>query len=155
VDRGRGDDQQPEQGQQQQQRDREPGGQPLLERVAEQEADEAALLVTWGGALDHVDDAEHAEGERQPADRQPASTALAVGVAQHPPGTQGQQRRQQQGALAEDRGERLVDALPGATGVPPGAPGGHHGERQQQQAEPVAPVRGVEVTGPAADRPAG
>jgi hypothetical protein len=79
VDRGCGHDEQAEPGEQHEDRDRQPGGEPLLQRVAEQEADEAALAVGRHGSAHDVQDAERAEGERRPADGEPPRPPLGSG----------------------------------------------------------------------------
>ncbi len=155
VDRRRRDDEQPEDGQQHEHRDGQPGRQALLQRVAEQEADQAALLVARQVAAHDVDDPEGAERQGQPADDEPAAAALALRVAQHPPRAEHEQRRQEERSTAERGGEDLVDLLPRAAGVPPRTARGDQREREQQQAEAVAAVGGVEVAGAAAGRPAG
>ena len=151
VDRRRGDDEQAEAGEQQQDGDGEPGrerrcasGSPSRKPTRP-----PASLGRPGGRVTTCSDAERAERQRGPAEDEPAAAALAVGVAQHAPGRQGEQQRQQQRALAERAGETSATVSPGAAGVPPGAAGGDERGGEQQQAEAVAAVRRVEVLGAA------
>ena len=150
VQRRRGDDEQAEAGEQQQHRDGQPRRQSARERVAEQEADEAALVVGRLRALHDVQHPEAAEGEREPAHDEASEAAggrvlVLLRRGEHPPGAEQQQRRQEQRAPAEHRGEGLVDGLAGLAGVPPRAAGGDEGEREQQQAEAVAAVGRVDA----------
>ena len=154
----RGDHEQAEAGEQEQHRDGEPRGQALLQRVAEQEADQAALRVGGGAAAHDVQHAEGAERQRQPADDEAAEAAGTVlrvvvgrgprsGGVQDAPRPEQQEQGQQQGALAEGRRQRAVDRGTGAAGPPPGAAGADEGEHEQQEREAVAPVRRVDALG--------
>jgi hypothetical protein len=117
VQRRRGHDEQAEAGEQHQHRDGHPRREPALQRVAEQEADDPALVGAGLGALHDVEHAEAAEGEREPADDQAAEAALGVAVlargGEHAPGAEQQQRRQEQRPPAEHRRQPGVDGRAG------------------------------------------
>ena len=95
-----------------------------------------------------VDDAEHAEPERDPADDLAPGRAVGLGVAQVAPADPDQDQRHQPADLADRAGDDGVDALHQAAGqLPPDGGRDDDREPEQEQADPVAPVLGLEVAG--------
>ena len=118
---------------------------------------ERMRLGALGGerrAVEDVDDAAGSEEQRGPADRVAAGGRVVLGVAQDPPGGRGEQEGGRPGEPAhqadddvvDDRGHRAVE-------VPPDRRGGQQGAADGEQADAVAPQRGVEVAGAVTDPP--
>ena len=121
VERGAGDDEDPEEGEQHQHRDDDGR---RAEQVEQQRRDDvpdraAALAQRAGVAGDglravvgDVHDAEHAEGERDPADDLTTGRAVLDRVAQVAPGRDDQGERDEPADLADGAGHGDADARP-------------------------------------------
>ena len=145
------------------QRCRHVGGQPARERRGREVSDVAAgaahrrgALGRVGDAMGDVDDPEHAEGDAEPADDEPAAGAGLGGVADEPPGQQDEQGRQPRCSRPDGAAQHVGDDATGRTARrPPDGRCRHHREREDGQAEPVAAGGGFELefAGAAADGP--
>jgi hypothetical protein len=153
VQRGGGDDEQPEQAQEQQQGNGAVDGDGCLERAGGEEADDAAGGTHAVSALGRRRDAggdvgEPAcrEGQRRGADGRTGGRRVVLGCAQHPDAEQQEHDRHGIADLAERPGHDGVhDGAHGAGHPPPLAGRDDHGERDEQQAKAVATVLGLEV----------
>ncbi len=138
VERGRGHDEQAEEREQHEQGyDDELAAQQVHEQARDHEADGAAGLLEGLGvaALRHrqavgdVDQAEHPEQQRRPADHLTTGGTVALGVAQVAPGHEAQQQRdepaEQPDRAVDDGADRVADS-PGQ--LPPDRGGDDHGE---------------------------
>ena len=108
VQRGARDDQEAERGQQREQGRGHPRRQRRGQRARHGVAEVAAGQVQGARAvgrvrraLGDVDQAEHAEQQRGPADRGPDGLGVAVGMPQEPPGQQHREHGQDPGQRAE------------------------------------------------------
>ena len=163
VQRGAGDDQDAERGQQREQRRghprREGGGQRARHRVAEVAAgqvDGAHAVGRARRALGDVDHAERPEQQRGPADRGPDGLGVAIRVPQEPPGQQHREHRDHPGERAERAGRRGVDGPPGHVAHPAPQRGRQHdGHAQGEQSQAVPAMVRVQVARAAADGPGG
>ncbi len=144
VQRGARDHQQAEPADQREQRGRDPGGDRRDQRGRGEEADEAPgrldrprAVGRRRGAVRDVHQAEHAHGQRQPADDDPPGLRVPVRVPQVTPGEQGEQDRQQPGHRAEPAADHVGHQLAGdIVHVPPGGGGDDHGRAEEGEAEP-------------------
>ena len=158
VQRRRGDDQQAEAGEQQQHGHGEQAVSAVLERVAEQEADERRPCRRVGcvGRVHDVHDAEHAERERGPADDAAGrGRRCSVGVAAAPARRRASSSSGSSSAPhAEQRRvtQRRRPASPAARRATRRRRRRRARSGEQQQAEAVAAVGGVEVAGAVAER---
>ena len=161
-DRGAGDDEQPVAADQAEQRRRDPGRQPLRQRPRGHHADEAArgldrgpaaVVVREGGhPAGDAEQAEPADQQRGPADLGRREGRIAVRVAEEPPADQREQDRDGERALAHDRARERVDALAGQVVHPrPDRRGEHDREPEEEQADAVSLVIGLEFAGVAAE----
>ena len=163
VQRGARDDQKAERGQQREQGRghprRERGGQRARHGVAEVAAGQvngARAVARARRALGDVDQAEHAEQQRGPADRGPDGLGVAVGVPQEPPGQQHREHGQDPGQRAEPVDGGGVDGPAGRVAHPRPQRGREHdGHAQGEQPHAVPAVVRVQVTRAAADGPGG
>ena len=161
VHRGCRDDQEAEEGQEQQERHRHPGRQGRRERGGGQVADHAAGVphlvravrrTRQPGREVHQTRGGHAEGGQ--TDRDPVGGLDAFGMAQQPyPEPQEDQRQDERDAPEGARDDGVLDVAHPPGQPPPLAGGDDDGRSDEQQAEPVPPVRRIEVPGPGTDAP--
>ena len=158
-----GDDQDAEPGHQGQHRRGDVRGQRLGQRGGDDEADQAArvphghLTVGRSGcAVGDVQQPEHPDGQRAPADSHPPGLSVVLRVAKVAPGQHpGQQRRQPcggPGGAVHEGGDRVADQVVHA---PPDTGGQHERDGQPEQPNPVPAVVGIQVAGAAPDPPGG
>ena len=124
-------------------------------------ADGAAGLAQVAGvaetglrvAVGDVDDAEHAEGEGDPADDLAAGRAVVLGVAHVAPADEHEQRAAPASRPCRPSPATTVrTALHHRAGeLPPDRGGGDDGQPEDEQPDAVATVLGVEVAGAVAD----
>ena len=126
------------------------------EQAGDDVADRAAALLERAGVAERglrvaggdVDDAEHAEGQREPADELTTRRAVALGVAHVAHADDGQHDRHQPADLADRAGHDRADGLGGTAGqLPPHGRGRDDTQADQQEADAVATVLGVELAG--------
>ena len=161
VQRGPGDHEHAEPGQQGQQRDRGPRGQQRLQRRGDREAEQAARGLHGGhagrrtrAAQRDMHDAERPGQERRPADDHPAGVRVLVRMPQQPPGQQAEQDRKRPGAETEGAADQPGETAADRRSEPePGGPGRDHRERQHGQPGPVPAVRGIQLAGAVAEQP--
>ena len=161
VHRGCRDDQETEEGQEQQERHRHPGRQGRRERGGGQVADHAAGVphlvravrrTRQPGREMHQTRGGHAEGGQ--TDRDPVGGLDAFGMAQQPyPEPQEDQRQDERDAPDGARDDGVLDVAHPPGQPPPLAGGDDDGRSDEQQAEPVPPVRRIEVPGAGTDAP--
>ena len=157
VDRRRGDHEQPEEGQEQEQRDHDVRRAQQVEQEAGDDVpDRAAGAAEVGGvAVDRlrvagsdVHGAEHSEGEGHPADDLPAGRTVALGVAEVAPADPDQHQRDEPADLADRAGHDRAHRVHQAAGkLPPDGRGDDDGQPEQGQPEAVAPVLGLDLAG--------
>jgi hypothetical protein len=162
VDGGRGDDEHPEEGEQDEQGD---GDQRAAEQVGDHRGPDVAdgasrfahrLLATarpWQAVLD-VNQAEHTQRDRGPADDRPSRGAAPARPAHDGPGRNQEQqgydvRRDPHGPL-DDRSDRVAD---GAVEPPPLGSTDDDGEADETEPESVSTVLRVEIAGGGPDPP--
>ena len=163
VQRGAGDEQQAEDGQQHEQQPGHPGGQHAGQRAADTVPDVPARLADHlrargraRRALGDLEQAGQAEQQRHPAEGRPPGRLIAVRVPQEPPGQQRDQGRGQEGQRAEPAGDHLPNGVPGRVVHPrPQATREHDGQPESEQAQTVPAVVRLEVARAAADRAGG
>ena len=157
VDGRGGDHEEPEEGEQPQQRHHDVGGlEQVHQQLGDDEADRAARLLEGcgvaelggGRAVGDVHDPEHAEQQRGPADHLATGGAVGLGVAQVAPGDEAQQQRHQPGQQPDRAGDDGPGEVTDAAGeLPPHGGGDDQGHADQEQARTVATVRGIELAG--------
>ena len=99
-----------------------------------------------------AEQAEPADQQRGPADLGRRQRRIAVRVAEEPPADQGEQDRDGERPLAHDRARERVDALAGQVVHPrPDGRGEHDREPEEEQADAVSPVIGLEFARVAAE----
>ena len=153
VQRGRGDDEQAEEAEQEQQRHGAVDGDGRLERAGGEEADDAAggahavgALGRGGDAGGDVGEAARGEGEGRGADGGAGGGGVLLRGAQHPDAEGEQHERDGVADLAEGAGDDGVDdGADGSRHPPPLAGGDDDGEGDEQEADAVAAVLGLEV----------
>ncbi len=153
VDRGRRDDQQPEDRHQHEQRYGQDVAHRVRQRGRRSPADEAAgvpyglhAVGAGGRTAGHVDLAEHADDERGQADHDAAVGLGLLGMADEPYGDDREQYRHEQVEPAEGTGHQHLDEIAdGAAQVRPGSGGDDQREAEQQQRDSVLAMRRVEV----------
>ena len=163
VDGRRGDDEDAEDRQQRQQRHDDVRRLHEVEQQARGDvADGAAGLLEVGGVAEHrlrvavgdVHDAEQPEREGGPPDDLAAGGTVALGVAQGAPAGVDEEQRHEPADLADRaRRHRAGEVHDPAGQLPPHGGGDDHGEAEEEQADAVAAVLGVEVAGGLPDRP--
>ena len=161
VDRRRGDHEDAEEGEQDQQRHDDVRRPHQVEQQAgHDEADGAAGGLERVGvaerglrvAVGDVDDAEHAERERGPADDLAPGGTVVQRVAHVAPADEDQHQRQEPADLADRSGGDGPDDLhDAARELPPDGGRGDHGQAEHDQPDAVATVLGLEVAGGAPD----
>ena len=161
VDGRRGDDQHAEERDEGEQRhDDVRRAEQVEQQAGDDVADRAAALLERAGVAEgrlrvagrDVDDAEDAEGQRQPADELTSRRAVALGVAHVAHPDDGQHDRDQPADLADRAGHDRANGLGGAARqLPPRGRGRDDTQADQQEADAVATVLGVELAGGAAD----
>ena len=164
VERSGGDDQDAEDAEEEQERHHDVRrAEQVEEEGGDDVADGAAALAQRAGiagdrlrvALGDVHDAEQPQAERAPADDLPAGRAVADRVAQVAPADHQQHQRHQPADLADGAGDGDADrAHDGAAELEPDRGGADDRQREDEEADPVAAVLGLEVAGAVAD-PAG
>ena len=158
VDRGGRDDEQPEDGQQHEQRYGEDLAHGVRQRGGRSPADEAArvpyglhAVAAGGRAAGDVDLAEHADDERGQTDHDAAVGLGLLGVPDEADGDDREQYRHEQVEAAEGAGHQDLDEVAdGAAQVRPGARGDDQCDAEQQQRDAVLAVCRVEVLGASA-----
>jgi hypothetical protein len=130
------------------------------EQLGDHEAERAAGLLELTGvaqlglrrAVGDVDDAEHAEQQRPPADDLTARGAVGLGVAHVAPGDEAQQQRHEPRDQAHRAGDDRTGAGEDRAGQLPPHRGRHdHGQRDQEEPGTVATVLRLEVARTLAD----
>ena len=164
VERSGGDDQDAEDAEEQQERHHDVRrAEQVEEEGGDDVADGAAALAQRAGvagdrlrvALGDVHDAEQPQAERAPADDLPAGRAVADRVAQVAPADDQQHQRHQPADLADGAGDGDADrAHDRAAELEPDRGGADDRQREDEEADTVAAVLGLEVAGAVAD-PAG
>jgi hypothetical protein len=149
---------------QHQQRDDDvPGVQQVGEQLGDDEPEGTTCLLQLAGvaelglrgAVRDVDDAEHAEEQRAPADDLATGGAVGLRVAHVAPGDVAEHQRHEPREQAHRSGDHRTGAGEDRAGQLPPDRGGHDdGERDQEQTGAVAAVLGVELTSALTD-PAG
>ena len=165
-DRRRGDDEQPEHGEHGEQQGRDVRSERGDDRRAGDPAEPAPAVLHRGaavggdrGAVGDVPQPAAGEHERAPADDDAPGGGALPGVAQDPPGEGSQQQRHrpvQPAGRAGDHGAQDAADRPGD--VPPGGRGDDDRAREEEQPEPVAAYRRVQLARPrprAVTEPAG
>ena len=161
---GRGrDDQDAEDAEQRQQRHDDVRRLHQVEQQARGDvADGAAGGLQVGGvaelglrvAVGDVHDAEQAQGEGGPADDLATGGAVALGVAQRAPAGVDEEQRDEPADLADRAGGHRAGELHDPAGqLPPHGGGDDHGEAEEEEADTVSTVLGVEVARRLPDRP--
>ena len=157
VERRRGDDEDAEEGEQREQRHHDVLRAEQVEQQARDDvADRAAGAAQVAGVAEHglrvalgdLDDAEDAEGERGPADDLAAGGAVVLGVAHGAPPDVEERERDEEADLADralDHGAGGVHDRAGQ--LPPDGGGDDDGDAEEEQADAVAAVLGLEVAG--------
>lgn len=157
VDRGGGDDEQPEEREQHQHGDGEDLAHHEDEGLGRGPADQTAgvlhglaAVAAARGAAGDVDLAQDADDERGEADADPAVGLGLLRVEDEPHRDRAEQQRDQQVEPAEGPGHQHLDQVTDrAAEVGPGARGDDQREAEQEQREPVLAVGRVEALGAA------
>ncbi|MDQ0774094.1 hypothetical protein QF026_002560 [Streptomyces aurantiacus] len=152
VDRRRGDHQQPEDGEQHEERHSEDVAHRVRQRCRRAPADEPArvpyrlhAVAARGRPAGDVDLAEHSDGEGGQADDDAPVGVGLLGVSDEPGGDDRQQYRHEQVEAAEGAGHQHLDEVAHrAAQVGPGPRGDDQREADQQQREAVLAMRRVE-----------
>ena len=161
----RGDHQHAEEGQQHQQRHHDQvGAEQVEQQRGDDEADSSTALTQRSGVaadrlrapVGDVDESEHAEAERRPADHLASSGSVADRVAHHAPADQDHEQRHQPADLADRAGHDGADELEQpARRTEPDRGGDHDRQAEEEEPSTVATVLGVEVAGGVPDTACG
>ncbi len=161
VEGRRGDDEEAEESKEKQQRHhdvRRP--QQVEQQRRDHEADRATTVAQrrgvtqdgLGAAVGDVHDAEHAEGQRRPADDLATGGTVADGVAHDAPAGEHDHQRHEPADLADRAGDDVAHQLHHAAGhLEPHGRGHDDRDAEEEQAGAVATVVGVELASAAAD----
>ena len=161
VQRGGGDDQQAEQGEQDEDGHGEPDRDRLHQRGGHEEADQTATRAHGRPAVgrgrepgQHVQQRRGRGAEGEQADADATVLPLRVGASEQPQAQGQQHQRQHERGTAQHPGDGLVHPADGDAVDPEPSPGSHHrGRGQQQEAQAVTAVHRVELAGPVVDGP--